>query len=91
MSDPATIARGARAFNELEEVGAAFETVKQALLTELAQTPLGQEPKVLNLHKALQNLAAVRLALQNVIDSGKLASAMQGREALAVTGLNRPN
>lgn len=86
MSDQADIARGHRAFNELEEVGAAFERVKAAILTELSQTPVSQPEKVLKLHMAAQNLAAVRQALQEVIDNGRVAE-----QALALAGLTRPN
>ena len=86
MSDQADIARGHRAFNELEEVGAAFERVKAAILTELSQTPVSQPDKVLKLHMATQNLAAVRQALQEVIDNGRVAE-----QALALAGLTRPN
>lgn len=83
MSDD--IARGNRAFSELQEVGAAFERVRDAIMSELAQTPVTQPEKVLKLHMAGQNLAAVRKALQDVIDNGELA-----RAAIAVAGLTRP-
>jgi len=86
MSEQADIARGHRAFNELEEVGAAFERVKAAILTELSQTPVSQPEKVLKLHMATQNLTAVRQALLEVIDNGRVAE-----QALALAGLTRPN
>lgn len=87
MSDP--IARGHRAFNELEEVGAAFDRVRDALVETLAQTPVGQDAKVLKLHLSLQNLAAVRQAMQHTIDNGLMAQS--ARDAVAVAGLTRPN
>lgn len=85
MNDNAAAARGQRAFTELEEVGAAFERVKAAILDELANTSPTQPEKVLKLHLAVQNLAAVRQALQHVIDNGAVA-----KQALATSGLNRP-
>lgn len=92
MDDGQVIARGHRAFNELEEVGFAFDAVRDAILTTLAETPIGQEPKVLNLHKALQNLSAVRKALQDTFDNARVASAAQAAaDALAVHGLTRPS
>lgn len=85
MSDHAAVARGQRAMNELEEVGSAFERVKAAILDEIANTSPAQPEKVLKLHLAVQNLAAVRQAMQQVIDNGDLA-----RQALAIAGLTRP-
>lgn len=92
MTEAEAVARGHRAFNDLEEVGAAFDAVRDAILKALAETPVGQEAKVLNLHKSLQNLAAVRKALQNTIDAGRVASASQAaRDAIAGAGLTRPS
>lgn len=91
MTDEETSARAHRAFSELHEIAWAFDAVKASILTTLAETPIGQESKVLNLHKSLQNLAAVRQALQHLIDGGKMAdAAMEARNALAAAGLNRP-
>lgn len=78
--------RGQRAMHEYTEVEAAFSAVEGAILRTLAETPIGQEPKVLNLHKALQNLAAVKQAIRDVIDDGQMAEA-----AIATAGLTRPN
>jgi len=84
MSDEQAVARGSRALNELTEVQAAFDAVEDAILRTLAETPIGQEAKVLNLHKSVQNLAAVKQALREVIDNGLVA-----RDAIAVAGLTR--
>lgn len=86
MSDQKRAARGQRAFQELQETQAAFDTVEAAILRALADTPVGQETKVLNLHKSVQNLAAVRQAIQTVIDDGLVA-----QHAIAAAGLTRPN
>lgn len=86
MSDQHRVARGHAAERELTETAAAFEAVEAALVKALAETPVGQEAKVLNLHKALQNLAAVRQALMNVIQDGQVAA-----HAIAAAGLTRPN
>jgi hypothetical protein len=92
MTQSERSARGHRAFAEFSEIQYAFDAVEAAILRELANCPIGQEPKVLNLHKAAQNLSAVRKAIQHVVDDGKVAEhEMAASEALAVSGLNRPN
>lgn len=85
MSDAAAAARGQRAETELAETAAAFDRVREAILEELAQTSPGQPEKVLKLHLAVQNLAAVRQALFQVVENGQLA-----RHAIATAGLTRP-
>jgi hypothetical protein len=85
MSEAAAVARGQRARAELEETAAAFDRVREAILEELAQTSPGQPDKVLKLHLAVQNLAAVRQALFRVAENGELA-----RHAIAAAGLTRP-
>lgn len=87
MNDDQAAARGHRAFSELEEVQYAFDAVRDAIVKTLAETPVGQEDKVLNLHKSLQNLAALKVALRKVIDAGKVAD--NARDAIAVAGLTR--
>ncbi len=84
MNDNERAARGHRASNELREVSGAFDAVEAAIIRTLTETPVGQEAKVLNLHKALQNLSAVRQAIRSVIDDGLMAEA-----AIAQAGLTR--
>jgi ribulose kinase len=84
MSDQDRAARGRRALHEMEEVGLAFDKVEAAIIRTLAETPIGQEAKVLNLHKSLQNLAAVKQAIRDVINDGQVAE-----YAIAVAGLTR--
>jgi hypothetical protein len=67
-------------------VAASFDAVEAAILRALSETPVGQETKVLNLHKSVQNLAAVRQALRGIIDDGLMAE-----QAIAMAGLTRPN
>lgn len=86
MNDEARATRGRRAFNELEEVSGAFDAVETALLKNLAETPVGADAKILKLHMAVQNLAAVKQALREVIDDGQVA-----QHAIAHAGLTRPN
>lgn len=86
MTDEDRIARGHRALNELTEVSDAFDRVEAALLRTMGDTPISQPDKVLKLHMAAQNLAAVRQALRQVIDDGQVAE-----HAIAVAGLTRPN
>lgn len=91
MSDADAISRANRAFYELEEVAAAFEALKAAIITTLAETPVGQDAKVLKLHMSLQNLSAVRKALQNTYDNGLVAGHTRAAaDAMAVHGLTRP-
>jgi hypothetical protein len=84
LTEAERISRGHRAFNELQEVQGAFDAVEAAILKALADTPVGQEAKVLNLHKSVQNLAAVKVALRAMIDDGLVAE-----QAIAVAGLTR--
>lgn len=84
MSDELARSRGLDAHREWTEVEAAFESVERALLQTLADTPVGQEAKVLNLHKAVQNLAAVRQAIMAVIQNGQIAE-----RAISQAGLTR--
>lgn len=85
MTEHERIARGLRAFDELTETKAAFDAVEAALLKTMAETPVGQDQKVLDLHKSLGCLAGVRKALQAYVDDGLVA-----RDAIAVAGLTRP-
>jgi len=84
-------ARGARARAELEETAAAFDAVRAAIVKNLAETPIGADAKILKLHMSLQNLAAVREALNRVIAAGAHANATrEAEDAIAVFGLTRP-
>ena len=73
MTEHERVARGHRAFNELQEVNAAFDQVEAVLVRELTQAPVGADVKILRLHMSLQNLAAIRLAVRNIIDDGLMA------------------
>lgn len=84
MTDYEREARGQRAFNELQEVQTAFESVKSAILKALVETSTAQTEKILTLHRAAQNVDAVRKAMQLVIDDGRLAS-----DAITQAGLTR--
>lgn len=84
--DETAIAQGNEAASEWRQTEGAFGTVEAAILRELANTPIGQEAKVLNLHKSLQNLAAVRMAVMNVISTGQMA-----QQALSEAGLTSPH
>jgi hypothetical protein len=86
MSNEHRASRGRQAAQEWSQTEAAFAEVEAAILRTLAETPVGQETKVLNLHKAVQNLAAVRQAIRAVIDDGMMAE-----HAIAQAGLTRPN
>lgn len=86
----ADVLRGRRAEAELAETAAAFDAVRAALLTAIAQAPVGADAKVLKLHMSLQNLAAVREALMKTIAAGEHSSyAQAAAEAIAEAGLTR--
>jgi hypothetical protein len=92
MNEDDRIQRAQRAAHEWREIGGAFDAVEAALLRELIQTPVGQEPKVLNLHKAIQNLAAVRQAVLMVVQDGQVADVeLRARSAISQAGFTRPN
>lgn len=86
MDNEQSIARSHRAFNELEEVGSAFDKVREALIKELISSQIGQDTKILRLHAAIDALAAVRQVLKSTIDDGMVAE-----NAIAVAGFTRPN
>ena len=86
MNDAERAARGRRAADELAETEAAFASVEAAILAELTRTSITQPEKVLKLHAAIQNLAAVKQALVSVVTDGQLAE-----HAIAIAGLTRPN
>lgn len=86
MTDEEAQRAGQEAQREYTQVAGAFDRVRGAILQELSVTPVGQPEKVLKLHMAVQNLTAVERALQEVITNGVVAS-----QALAMTGLTRPN
>lgn len=86
----ADVLRGRRAELELVETQAAFEAVRSALITALAQTPVGADGKVLKLHASIQNLAAVREALMKTVAAGEHAGYVRAAEdAVAEVGLTR--
>lgn len=86
MDEHQRIARGHRAFNELEELKGVFDRLEAGVFRELTQTPIGADDKVRRLHMTLHNLAGLRAALRAMIDDGRVAEL-----ALATAGLNRPN
>ena len=86
MNDDEIAARGAQAQREWTEIEAAFDRVADAIMSTLAETPVGQDTKVLKLHLSLQNLSAVRKAVFDVVDNGKIA-----RAAISAQGLTSPH
>lgn len=86
MTEAERAARGQRAGQEYAELESAFAKTREAILNALAETPPGQPDKVLKLHMAAQNLAAVKQAMVMVISDGVAA-----QHAIAVAGLTRPN
>lgn len=85
MTENERVARGHAAKRELTQTEAAFAAVEAAIVRELGQTPVGADSKVLKLHQSLQNLAAVKQALFDVINDGQVAE-----YAIAQAGLTRP-
>ncbi len=85
MTDEQQAARGQRATLELRETESAFAAVEAALVKTLTETSPGQPEKILKLHAAIQNLAAVKQALMNVIQAGQVAE-----NAIAMARLTQP-
>lgn len=79
------VARGRKAFNEYEEVRAAFDRVEAVLVQQMTDAPIGADVKVLRLHSAIHALAGVRAALVAVIDDGQMAE-----RAVDIAGLSSP-
>ena len=84
VDDRRAAADGGAAEVEYVYLERAFEDVRQAIINELESTSYTKTDKVLELHKALQNLAAVKQAILNVIHNGQLA-----RFALGQSGITR--
>lgn len=84
IDDETTITKGRRALNEMNELQEVFAKLEAAIFREMQQTPIGADVKVQNLHKTLHNMAAIRQAMREVIDNGRMAEA-----AIAIAGLTR--
>lgn len=85
MDDAEALARGNRAFNELEELNAVFDKLERNTIEKLKSTPIGQDDMVTKLHMTLHTLSGIRSAMREMIDNGRVAE-----HALAVSGLHRP-
>lgn len=84
IDDESAAAKGRRALGEMTELQDVFAKLESAVFRALQETPIGADVKVQNLHKTLHNLAAIRQAMQEVIDNGKMAEA-----AISLAGLTR--
>lgn len=84
IDDEQTAAKGRRALGEMTELQDVFDKLERAVFKALRETPIGADVKVQNLHKTLHNLAAIRQAMQEVVDNGKMAEA-----AISLAGLTR--
>ena len=81
---PDAMARGERAGRELSETEAAFAAVRAAMVKRLLESPLSAGEDRERLYHAVQSLDAVRAALRQVVDSGKIeAAAREAAEAVA--------
>lgn len=78
------VGRGHVAQREWVELEDAFDRVRQAILTTLADTSPSHPDTILKLHMAAQNLVAVRQVMRAVIDHGLLAE-----HALQQAGLSQ--
>jgi hypothetical protein len=78
------MARGERAGRELAETEAAFAAVRAAMVKRLLESPLNAGDERERLYHAVQSLDAVRAALRQVVDAGKIeAAARDAAEAVA--------
>ena len=69
------IARGHAAAREYAETQAAFDALKAAMIARLFTTPLAAADERERLYHAVQTLDAVRMAMREVIDSGRIEAA----------------
>ena len=74
MSADAT-ARGERCARELAETETAFAAVRSAMVKRLFESPLNGSEERERLYHAVQSLDAVRAAMRQVIDSGRIEAA----------------
>ena len=78
------IHRGERAAREFAEHDAAFAALREAMVKRLFESPLSAGDERERLYHAVQTLDAVRMAVRQVIDSGRLeAAARDAAEAVA--------
>lgn len=85
MTDDERISRGRQATTELKLTEDAFRGVEAHLLEKLLETSPDQPDRVLEIHRAVQNLALVRKALLLMVTDGQYAAA-----AVAASGLLGP-
>jgi hypothetical protein len=78
------IARGHAAAREFSETQAAFDALKAAMIAKLFTTPLAATEERERLYHAVQTLDAVRMAMREVIDSGRIEAA--ARDAAQAIG-----
>jgi hypothetical protein len=78
------IARGQAAAREYAETEAAFSALKAAMIGRLFTTPMNAAEERERLYHAVQTLDAVRMAMREVIDSGRIEAA--ARDAASVIG-----
>ncbi len=76
------IARGEAAAREYAETERAFASLREAMVKRLFDTPLAAAEERERLYHAVQTLDAVRMAVRQVIDSGRIEAA--AREAAGV-------
>ena len=69
------IARGHAAAREYAETEAAFAALKGAMIGRLFATPMNATEERERLYHAVQTLDAVRMAMREVIDSGRIEAA----------------
>ena len=69
------LSRGERAAHELAETETAFAAVRAAMVKRLFESPLSGGDERERLYHAVQSLDAVRAAMRQVIDSGKIEAA----------------
>lgn len=85
MDNNQAIARGHRAFAELEELNAVFDKLEQNTIERLKSAAVGQDALIVKLHMQLHTLAGIKAAMRQMVDGGRIA-----QEAVAIAGLNRP-
>jgi len=75
VSDQLAVYAGQRAWSELEQTAAAFARVRAAMVEEIIKTGPDHVAKRERLIVGCQIIDAVRDALRNVVDNGRVAEA----------------
>ena len=88
MNDHEAVSKGQRAKHELDLTGEAFDKLEAAMIEHLIAAPIGSDQLIGRLHAGLQTVRAIRSAMREMIDNGRIA---EHALALANSTFLKPN